>query len=336
MNIPASNVIGSGNITLFAAGVGTYGTVENSIAPVVGVSAGIANTIELSARTSMNNYLEWGTSEAHVRITTPQNDRLRFFGCAIQGDLFLTTAADSISASAAPGKPVYNSYMRPSAIVDFDWLAKNKALPLKNYFAFGIVDNPDLLSRYSQISITSGVEWKLYRHSAFCDIGIGLYKEIRHENFGGDPSYRQRVVWFEPGIRYRLYGKYGILASFRIAAYRALKQVDPLPTSIIRGAAAMEFPLIFKETNTEAIRTLVFMEREKGMKKDAVAQDIAQGKRTGSGLDKKLKELEVKQDIPDAEQKQEALKKREEIQAKMETIEKLLQQDPGDSSSTPR
>jgi hypothetical protein len=339
MNIPASNVIGSGNITLYAAGLGAYGSAGGRISPLFGIYAGIADMIELSGQTSVNNYLEWGTSEAHLRLTTPGNDHLRFFGCAVQGDLYLTTAADSLSGSSAPGKPNYNSYMLPSIIMDFDWLAKSKLFPLKHYFSIGLVDDPDLLPRYSQIAIKTGVEWKLYQHSGFCDIGLGLYKEIRHGVFAGDPSYRQRVVWFEPGMRYRLNGKYSILASFRVAAFRTVNANNPLPTTLVRGGAAFEFPVLFKETNTEAIRSLVFMEQEKARKKDAVSQDIAQGKRAGgSGLDQKLKELNIKEDVPDSDLKKEELKKREEIQEKMKNIEKLLQQDQQekpDSSSTP-
>jgi hypothetical protein len=326
MNIPASNVIGSGNITFIAAGFGTYGTTENSFDPTIGICAGIAGMIELRAHTSFTSSLEWGTSEVHLQVTTPKNDHLRFFGCAIQGDLYLSTTEDTISATAGSGKPVYNSYMWPSGIIDFDWLALYKTFPFKNYLTFGVVDDPTLLPRYDQISFRSGFEWKMHEHSGFLEIGAGLYKEKRYGNFGGDPSYEQRIVWLEPGIRYRFFGKYSVLGSLRIGAYQQLKQHSPLPTALMRGAVAMEIPLLFKETNTEAIRTLVFMDREKEKKRDKIVQDIAQGKRTESGMDKELKALDVKQDTPDSDQQKEALKKREEIQKKMEDIEKMLQE----------
>ena len=326
MNIPASNVIGSGNVTLVGAGFGTYGTMGNSFEPTFGICAGIASIIELRAQTSFTSSLEWGTSEVHLKVTTPGNDHLRFFGCAVQGDLYLCTAADSTGPSAGSGKPIYESYMRPSGIVDLDWLAMYKTFPLKTYLAFGVVDEPDLLHLYDQISIKSGFEWKMHQHSGFLEIGAGFYKEKRHDAFEGDPSYLQRIVWFEPGIRYRLFGKYSALASLRVAAYQAIKQNDPLPNALVRGALTMEIPALFKETNTEAIRTLVFMDREKERKKDKVTQDVAQGKRTESGLDKELKSLDVKQDVPDSDQEKDALKKREEIQKKMEDIEKLLQE----------
>ena len=325
MNIPASNAIGNGNITVYAGGFGNYGFINGaSIDPTFGICVGIANIMQISGKMALTDFKGIGTSEAHLLLTTPGNDCFRFFGCALSGDLYLTTAVDTISASATAGKPDYNSYMLPSVIADLDWLALFKSFPLKTYAAAGMADDPDLLFRYDQISVKLGFEWKQYSNSAFCDIGTGLYREKGTGAFAGDDTYKQRIVWFEPGVRYRFFGAYSLLGSLRITAYQVLKDKNPLPASFIRAAAVVDFPLLFKETNTEAIRTLVFMERKKEQKKDAFAKNIEQEKPVDNNLDKELNSLNMKSDVPDADQEKDALQKREAIQQKLDDLEKLL------------
>jgi hypothetical protein len=333
MNITASNVIGNGNISLSTGTFGHYLRLGRSldsigfrVDPTVGLQVGISNIIEFRAQTAFTNFSELGTSDAHVQFTLPGNDRLRFFGAAIRGDLYLSTTVDTISSSAASGKPEYNSYIKPSATLDMDWLALFKFFPLKTYFHFSMADEPSLLHRYEQLSFVSGFEWKMYNNSYFADIGAGLYKEKRNGSFIGDSIYAQRIVWFEPGIRYRLFGKFSLLGSFRMAGYQKLKEHRPLPATILRGAFQIVIPILFKETNTEAIRTLVFMEREKVEKKNTITTNFEQGKQVESGLDKEFKSLQLKSDLPGTEQEKEEMKKRQEIQQKMDEIEKLLEE----------
>lgn len=326
MNIPASNVVGNGNITLSGGMYGGYGTIGRRANPSIGAVVGISDIMQLRASTSFANFKGLGTTEAHFQLTTPGNDHLRFFGLAIAGSLYLSTAADTISRSTVSGKPDYNSYLLPSAVVDFDWLALFRSFPLKTYILFSMVDEPELLYRYDQISLKTGIEWKMSSNSWFCEIGAGLYKEKTLGSTPGDPSYQQRVVWFEPGLRYRFFERCSALGSLHLAVYQQLKERRSLPTTAIRAAGIMEFPLLFRETNTEAIRTLVFMNREKEKKKDHVEQNIEQGRRVESGLDRQFKTLEMKSGIPDSSQEAEELKKREEIQKKMNDIEKMLEE----------
>ena len=326
MNISASNVVGNGNITVFTGGYGSYGTIGTRIDPTVGLRIGISNIIQLRAKTAFTNFAGLGTSEAHIQLTSPFNDRLRFFGVAFSGNLYLLTSVDTISSSATAGKPEYNSFMTASGILDLDWLALFKTFPLKTYLAVSMADEPTLLFRYDQMAIKAGFEWKMYQNSWFADVGAGLYKEKRNGSFIGDTTYAQRIMWFEPGIRYRLFGKFSVLGSFRLPVYHDLKQHRSLPTSLLRAAVVLEIPLIFKETNTEAIRTLVFMEQIKEKKKDNITRNIEQGKRVESGLDKEFKTLNLKSDVPDFEQEKAELKKREEIQKKMDEIEKMLEE----------
>lgn len=328
MNIPASNAIGNGNITVYAGGLGSYGTVETFAEPTFGACVGLAGIMEITGKTSFTNFKGLGTSEARLQLTLPGNDRLRFLGFAFCGELYLTTTPDTLNAGAAAGKPTYGSFMLPSGILDLDWLAFFKTFPLKTYFSAGLADEPGLLYRYRQVSLKTGIEWKTHQHSAFLDIGAGLYKEKRSGHFAGDATYRQKIVWFEPGIRYRFFGAYSLLSSLRIAAYRALDRENDrrLPVSIVRFAAVMDIPLLFRETNTETIRTLVFMERTKDRKKDTISEAIEQGKRFDVNIDKELNSLELNSFAP-AQEKDE-LRKREDIQKKLDDLEKLLDETP--------
>jgi hypothetical protein len=328
MNIPASNVIGNGNITLYAGGSGSYGTLGGVLDPSFGLCVGIANIMHISGKIDIRNFKGLGTNEAHLQLTTPGNDRLRFFGCALSGDLYLTADVDTISASATSGKPEYGSYMLPSMIIDFDWLALFKTFPLKTYMAAGMADEPGLLFRYQQVSIKAGLEWKMYQSSGFLDIGVGLYREKGKGTFAGDETYSQRIAWFEPGVRYRFFGTYSLLGSVRISGYQVLKDKNPLPTALVRATAILDIPLFFKETNTEAIRTLVFMEREKEAKKDNLTRNIEQGNRVGNDIDKAFNSLNLKSEIPDSEAEKESLRKREDIQKKLDDLEKLLDETP--------
>jgi hypothetical protein len=333
LNIAASNVVGNGNITLTTGSYGDYlrfGQRHDSagfrINPTLGLIVGISNILEFRAQTAFTNFSELGTSEAHIQFTTPGNDRLRFFGIALCGDLYLSTSPDSIGSSAAAGKPEYNSFMKPSATLDLDWLALFKSFPLKNYFHFSMVDDATLLYSYDQLSFIAGGEWKMYDNSWFVDVGAGFYKEKTNGRYKGDSSYAQQQVWFEPGLRYRLFGQFSVLCGFRVTVWQKLKELRPLPSTMLQGAVRLDIPLLFKETNTEAIRTLVFMEREKVEKKNTITTSFEQGKRVETALEKDLKSLELKSDIPDSDQEKEEMKKREEIQQKMDEIEKLLEE----------
>ncbi|MBN1127399.1 MAG: hypothetical protein JXA71_00330 [Chitinispirillaceae bacterium] len=334
MNITASNVVGNGNITVTAGSYGQYLRLGSHLDssgirfdPTVGLAIGISSILEFRAQTAFTNFADLGTSEVHLQFTTPGNDRLRFLGLAVCGDLYLSTSPDTISSSAVAEKPEYNSFMAPSATLDFDWLALFKSFPLKNYFHASFAGEPMLLHRYEQISCISGWEWKQHANSWFVDIGAALYKEKPNGPFRGDKAYAQRVVWFEPGARYRLFGNFCLMGGLRMAVWHKLKEDRPLPVvTALRGGVHLVVPIFYKETNTEAIRSLVFLEREKVEKKNEITSNFEQGKRVESGLGKEFKSLQLKSGIPDSEQEKEDMKKRKEIQQKMDEIERLLEE----------
>jgi hypothetical protein len=327
-SIGASNVMGNGNISAFLTGSANYSLNGFALAPCVGGSVGITDIMELTGQIVPVSSHGMGPIEAHLQITTPANDNLRLLGVALLADLFLSTAKDTLSSTSAKDKPEYNSYPTASMIVDFDWLAWKKWLPFKTYVKVSLADNPDLLFRYNQIALMSAIEWKMSQHSLFCGVGLALYEEKQSNTFAGDQGYAQRYAWIEPGARYRLFSRFSILGSVKMTLYQDVKDKDPLKPELFNASLRLEAPIFFRETNTEAIRTLIFMEQRKEKKSEAVAnaEDLSSRK----GLLKDISALGLGADADSSgsfdfsQERQDLIKRREDTQKKMAEIEKLL------------
>jgi hypothetical protein len=322
-NIPASNVQGNGNISLFTTVNGHYNSNGFGSDPSGRITVGIADILQFSGQLSLTNFSTLGTAQAEAQITTPKNNRLRFIGLAFKMSLFLSTSIDTISNTAASGKPEYHSYLRPSLILDFDWLAKNKELPLKTYIWAGMYDNQDLLFKYNQLSFKSGLEWKLMKHSIFLDIGCGLYKEVKSPTFSGDKKFEQFSLWMEPGSRYRIFNRISVLSSLRVLLVQKVRNKDGLTPNYVKLSLGAELPLIYRETNTEAIRTMIFVEKEKEKEKDIIARSIESGKKVRTDFELNFEDLDQKSSLEEDEQA--AIKQREELSKKMDEIERILE-----------
>jgi len=325
-SIPASNVMGNGNIAAFL----NVGTAVNSEAlfgdACLGAQIGIGGIMQLKASASVYNFREIGPAEAHLQITTPLNDKLRFFGVALAGDLYLSTSVDTVSLSADSSRPLFNPYLMPSIIADLDWLSRKKQVPLKTYLSVSLVDDPQLLYRYSQMAVKVGGEWKTYRNSLFADLGVSLYKEKRNKlNQRGDSGFEQFFCWIKPGGRYRLGQSISLIGSLGVTFFQTVKSTTALSPEIISLDIKIEAPLWFRETNAEAIRTLVFMEQKEKKGADRFAKNIEEGRGVLGDLDVMLDGLDEGGETFDyAKEKEELAKRRMEIQNKMNDIEKIL------------
>jgi hypothetical protein len=324
-NIPASNVVGNGNILAGAAFAGSINGSGVRLDPGGFLAVGITDIMQLSGRMALTNFKSIGGTEAHFQLTMPGNEHLRFFGAAISGDLYLSTEMDTLSGAATSGRPEYHAYVRPSLIADLDWIARFKQLPLKTYLMLGMADNPDLLFLYSQLSVRMGLELKLNRNSYSVDFGAGFYRERARAqtDFAGDATFRQQRLWVEPAVRYRLFDRFSILGAVRILLLQRVKNERPLEPSYVRLSLALEAPILYKETTTEAIRTMVFVEREKVRQTSVLDSSAGIAPETKSNLDLEVKKLDL--DVEEGESEEDVLKRREEIQKKMDEIEKLLE-----------
>jgi hypothetical protein len=107
-----------------------------------------------------------------------------------------------------------------------------------------------------------------------------------------------------------------------VTAVTRINPGRPLPAHLAGLNIGMEIPLIYKETNTEAIRSLVFMEEQKNNQKDRITRSIEEGKKIGTDFEIDIDEYSSEQ--LSSEQEKESLKKKEEIQQKMDELESLL------------
>jgi hypothetical protein len=333
--IAAANVAGNGNLTLLADMSGgarhapQAGQIDLGAGLGLGGSIGVAEIMQLTARFTLEDFARPGPAEAHLQITTPRNDRLRFIGLALCGDLYLATSLDTISTTADAGKPLYNPELFGSVLLDMDWLAVHQRIPLKTYLTAGLVDEPQLLYRYNQLAFTGGIEWKGYRHSLFVEGGAAFYKEKGHRLNGNTPDggYEQMYAWVRPGARYRLGNRFSLVGAVGVTLVRKTKPADPLVPRLFSMTVRFEAPLMFRETNTEAIRTLVFVERGKEqLKERGLARDGEAGARTPlAGQMEVLEGLgEGSESFDYAHEQEELRKRREETRKKMEEIEALL------------
>lgn len=332
INLGASNVIGNGNITLNSTLCGRYGTGGFGSRPDVGLKVGIANIIQLSGTVTVENFTKLGVVQGHLQLTTPGNDRLRFIGAAISGDLYLSTEMDTLSGAAITGRPEYNAYIRTSLIADVDWIARYETVPLKTYMSIGFADNPDLLFKYAQLAFRLGCEIKHESNSYALDVGAGLYKEKKSSAKGvvADKSYAQKLLWIEPSMRYRLFGRSSIIAGVRALLFQSVKTAGPLPAEYLRVSVKGEVPILFKETNSEAIRTMLFVEQRRKIGHDVIAAEKTAPKKAQKATETTLDSLPividgVDLDIIKTESDAEVRKRREEIQQKMDEIERLLE-----------
>lgn len=330
--IPASNVMGNGNITAYADLGGNLSTNALEGNADCGATIGIAGLLQFNIQTSFINFSRIGPTEAHLQLTLPGNNRLRFAGFALIGDLFLSTSLDTIDETADATKPEYNPYPLFSLIADLDWLARPKKLPIKSYVSFSLADNPRFLYEYKQIAAKSGIELKMYQHSIFFDIGVGMFKE-KHSKLLEKPKYDQKYVWISPGGRYRLRNRFSLLANFRCTVYRdidedkrnnSLNQLNWLSLQV-----KFEAPILFRETDSEAIRTMVFIEKRKAEKEALRYSEGTDFKKTiNNKLEQTLSDLKEEDETFDyKKEKEDLLKRREQIETIMEEIEELLKEE---------
>jgi hypothetical protein len=327
ISISPSNVMGNGNLTMFLESIVRYSLNGFAFDPVLGAQIGVSNMMQLTGQFVPVAKKGIGPVEAHLQITTPGNDNLRFFGAALRADLFLSSAQDTLALTAQVDKPEYNPYLLASIIADVDWLALWRFFPVKTYLIVGMMDNIEQLPFYDQISIKSALEWKKYQHSAFFGCGMGFYREKQNRKNPGDNWYKQHYFWIEPGGRYRLLGRYSIVGSTKLTLSQKVKEKNPIKPELFNVALKLEVPILLRETNTEVIRTLIFMERKKGKKLDSFEKKVVTGKSLISEMNTSSVDVQDSLGtVMDQEEKEAIRKRREETQAKMDEIGRLFMQ----------
>lgn len=322
----ASNVMGSGNLSAFTGMSSSITRIALQANPFIGARIGIAEIMQIQGQASLLDFNRLGPALVHLQLTTPKNDRLRFFGLAISADLHLSTSQDTFSVNTESSKPEYSPFLTGSLLSDIDWVALWSHVPLKTYLNVGLVNDPQALHQYQQLQILKGFEWKMLEHSLFLEAGGAFYKEKpSRTNATGDQSFEQWHTWIQPGARYRLHKKISVVCGLGVTLAAKTHEGKNITPSILNFSFRVEAPIAFKETDTEAIRTLVFMEQKKNGSKYSSANHLNDSVITQ--YDEVVRGLDLQQESFDYNtENQELRKKREQIQQKMEEIEQMLKE----------
>ena len=329
LNVPASNVSGNGTVV---SSINTYVYMSKKVfqnISGIGMRIGAADIVHLSLQGSLIDLNRIGPMEAHLQITTPGNDRLRFFGIALLGDLYLSTALDTIGITTDTTKPEYNPYTLGSIIMDIDWISMFNTIPLKSFVYLSPVDEAQLLYAYDQYSIRCALEWKLIKNSIFTETSYSIYKR---KGLGVEAEKKaQAYVWQNIGFRYRIKNRISILFGIGVLVYSDFNSNALFSPPIIGVTVKIEAPILIKETNTEAIRTLIFVERNTVKKEESYSIELPKSIKENNQF-KLYDEENIETDNEDKsfdyeDERKKLLKRREDVEKKMKEFEKMLQEE---------
>lgn len=336
----ASNTVGFGDIWLASsAALISRSNGGTALEPYQAVGFGLSQNMSIFAGAvpfegDIKKLI--GRGDAHLKLTLPDNDNLRLFGLAVQGDLVLSTEQDTVSRGQDSKRPAYAPRAGLTVALDADLIKRFRTLPLKVYLNWSMFDNDRLLVRFSQQSWRGGVEYKGPRHSGFLAFRYGLYKPIVNDPGVKEGGYDEYLFALMPGGRYRILSRFSLTGSalFTVAAKR-------LPRSDFyydrfSFKVGLEFPLFYRETNTEAIRSMIFLETRKTTAEQAAAAAPAKAEKRrkddGSLISAELAEenkgelmQQLKPDEVIFERDEKLKQKRRKIDDELKKIEEMLE-----------
>jgi hypothetical protein len=261
--IEASNTMGFGNVWMRGNMLFLYR--ENSgsrIEPHGSAGLGLANNLAVwgGAVIFEGSYKRLiGKADAHVKATLPYNDNLRFFGFGIQGDLVLSSDKDTFSTHTDTSRPAYTPIIGFTAMADFEIIKLIKTVPLKIYLNFSTTDDDRLLSEWNQQSYRFAVEWKSERNCFYGGAKFGRY--TKKNPAVGEVKLTPSIITSFAGLRFRPIDRIAVFVT-GIFSIPLAEGPDYVRYGLTTG---IEMPLFFRETNAEAIRSLVMMENSKTM-----------------------------------------------------------------------
>jgi hypothetical protein len=270
-DVAASNTIGFGNIWLRShMSFSARSNEELFVEPYLAAGLGLSHNMSLfvGAVPFEGGFKQViGKGDVHLKLTLPFNDNLRFLGVAVQGDMVFSTEQDTTSVGQSSDRPAFTPRPGVTVMCDIDLIKLIKALPFKLYVNASLIDNDRLLARYSQVSLRGGLEYKGPRHSIFIGGRYGLYKKLsRNREESERARFDRKVIYVTPGVRYRLFSRFSVVGSAR---FPVLTNIPDTSTTLYYEKfgirLGLEFPLFFRETNTEAIRGMIFLERRKAV-----------------------------------------------------------------------
>lgn len=308
--------------------------------PVVGGTIGLAKFLHLDLSSIPWDGEKLGASTARLKATTPGNDNLRTFGLGVSLNATLSTEEDIYSRGETT--PGFDPLLYFTVMADLDLVKSLERHPLKVYLNYTNLDDHTLARAYDQHRFVLAVERKDVRKSWHVRVAATRYKPLA-TRFNPNPADAWLPTAFELGIGYRgsvsdritLAGEVSLDPVHPIRFYD--KEVNKPPRLQVEVSA----PLFYTETRAEAIRSLIFNERERQrLRRLAARSPVGQPSArdsavTGAATRLKLDELSLDgrkaTDSNDLfrgvfeEEEENAAEKRKQIRSQLKQIEELLE-----------
>ena len=183
--------------------------------------------------------------------------------------------------------------------MDLDFIKVAPTFPAKMYLNLSNSDNYKLDRMYTQYAVKFGYEYRAHYSGYYMKTGFALYKEKKTDK---NPSpkagflpplsefglgYKKHFPWTHP-INFNFNLEFDMLSPFKFLK-NDLNKSPKISTNI-------EIPLYIRETNTEALRQLIYTEKERKSNKNKKEQTT--GDRTLT-LEKLLNEKSDKNYLDD-------------------------------------
>lgn len=283
-----------------------------------------------------------GASRAGLKLTTPGNDDLRVFGLAIMAEATLSTEEDIYSRGETT--PGFDPLFHFGAAVDIDLIKKTPTLPLKLFFNWNNLADYRLAHAFKQQLLATALQWKGYRREYFGRFGLTWYKPLA-TRFDPFPNSE----WTGPHVEFGFGTRWFFGERLWGCAEVSFDPVQPLafysdPThSPPKFFVGVELPVMFQETQAEALRALIYTEemRKAARRKAALSPNTANKSVADSSVGKahgvtdfKLDQFELKSHKVDTasaalrslfeDQDSVAADKRKNVRRELQQIEEIL------------
>lgn len=307
--------------------------------PILGGSIGLANFLHLDFQSIPWDGEKLGASTARLKATTPGNDNLRTFGLGFSLNATLSTEEDIYSRGETT--PGFDPLLYFTVMADLDLVKVMERHPLKAYLNYSNLDDYTLARAYGQHQLVLAVEHKGARKGYHLRMAATLYKPLP-TRFNPSPADAYLPTVFELGMGYRaaISDRITVSGELSLDPIHPIRFYDKEVSKPPRLQVEVSAPLFYTETRAEAIRALIFNDRERQrLRKLAVrspgAKAAAKDTSVSAASQLRLDELSLEgrkaADSKDLfkgvfeESGEDVTEKRKQIRSQLKQIEELLE-----------
>ncbi len=281
--------------------------------PSINGEIGLTQFMDLSLQNIPWDGNKMGVTEAHLKLTFPNNRTLRVLGFAVMANATLSTEENIISVQKET--PTFDPIVWYMGIIDFDLIKLMPSFPLKIYLNYSSLNDYRFYRIYSQYSFDAGAELKQEHYSLFVKGGFSLYRE-KESQLNRESSLS--LIDMGVGFKWRFVN----LFPLNIGANVELDPIEPMGflendlKQPLKIKIFFEYPLYYKKTKSETIRTLIFDEKKRKNKKRTNSNRTSEGREHGKQKNLlSLKELELANESWENENIQKLILKNKQLES---------------------